>query len=92
MLFPRPYKTYDDFENAERNARLGIEKMLDRYYGRKPLTLEEIKKEAVRVTAQTEAGIPVSLLLIKGAEILKDNPIELYNFYLTEIKPLLVWN
>lgn len=91
LPFPLPYKTYDDFERAERNVRLGIEKMLDYFYGRKPLNLEEIKVAAAAIPddVQTDAGIPISILLIKGAELLKDNPSELYNFYLTEIKPHL---
>lgn len=92
LPFPLPYKTYGDFEKAERNARLFIEKhILDPYYGRKPLGLEEIKEKALSITAakQTEAGIPISVLLATGADFLKDNPVELYNYYLTEIKPHL---
>ena len=89
LPLPLPYKTYEQFEKAERNVRLGVEKMIDRFYQRKPLTLEEIKQKALAVKGQTDAGIPISVLLIKGAELLKDNPVELYNFYLTEIKPYL---
>jgi len=92
LKHPRPYKTAEDLRRAEIKARLNIEKKLDQQYGRKPLTYEEIIEKAYTIKSfqKTPSGpVPTATFLVLGADRFKDDPEELYNYYLLEIKPLL---
>lgn len=74
-------------EQAHTQARLNYERRNDAFHRRRPLTYEQIlAKCALIPNTLLFNGTPIKYLLAQGAHLLKDEPEELYNYYLLEIK------
>lgn len=82
----------EKFDRARTNARLNFERRNDAFHQRKPLTYEQILERITTIpeTLTTGAGYPIKHYLAAGAKLLKNNPTELYNYYLLEVKRYVV--